>query len=465
MAGITQRRRALQAADNLLNELDIDQESPIDVFDIVSQLGLWLVFNRLDGLLGASVPKGNGGIMLTTQRGPSVQRYTAAHEVGHWLLDIDEPVFDNEDDIFRPTAEREQLAQLFAGQLLMPPPLVFSTCERYGISGDASATASVVYLAARDMGASYEAATRQLLNLDVISQASRDSLLTRKPAQVKTELCHGHRPKGLVDVWPVGMEGTESRISVTEGDEIVIALPENRTTGYRWLTNTEISVRGLRTASPEPDLFADESKQNHTLSRDSADQQSQTRSAADVNRALAKLPGNSGSRRILNNSNSIDHDNPASDPQVGNAPPSALEPLSASVRTIDDRFFAGWARVAPSATRNVRRAIAGRHDVALPEQLLPYSHVGRTGPSGTLDTAMIPASATGERLIALQSSGSGTTELDLSYTSAFDPQAPVTASFHLDLNVVQAPQVRYRRILLESLLDSDVDPNREHRKD
>src|SRR3954453_6948898 len=196
MASLARRRHALQAADELLNDLDIDQEEPIDVFDIIDRPGLWLVFNRRDSLLGATVPKGNGGIMLTTQRGPSVQRYTAAHEIGHWILDIDEPAFDGEADIFYPTADREQLAQLFAGQLLMPPPLVFATCARHGITADTDATGPAVYLVARDMGASYEAAARQLSNLDIISPVSRDALLARTPAQVKTELCHGHRPRG-----------------------------------------------------------------------------------------------------------------------------------------------------------------------------------------------------------------------------------------------------------------------------
>src|ERR1700710_900830 len=127
MASLARRRHALQAADELLNDRDINQDEPVDVFDISDRLALWLVFNRLDSLLGATLPKGTGGIMLTTTRGPSIQRYTAAHEIGHWILDFNEPAFDPDDDIFYPTADREQLAQLFAGQLLMPPPLVFKT--------------------------------------------------------------------------------------------------------------------------------------------------------------------------------------------------------------------------------------------------------------------------------------------------------------------------------------------------
>ena len=38
MATLAQRRRALQAADELLNELGIDQEQPVQVFGIIDEV-------------------------------------------------------------------------------------------------------------------------------------------------------------------------------------------------------------------------------------------------------------------------------------------------------------------------------------------------------------------------------------------------------------------------------------------
>src|SRR6266568_889706 len=114
-SSLARRRRALQAAAELLDELGADQEQSIDVFGAIEQLRLWLVFYPLKNLLGAIVPSGSGGVVLTTERQPSIQRYTAAHEIGHWLLDQDRLALDTEDDIFSPrAAERERLAQLFA---------------------------------------------------------------------------------------------------------------------------------------------------------------------------------------------------------------------------------------------------------------------------------------------------------------------------------------------------------------
>ncbi|MFC5679097.1 ImmA/IrrE family metallo-endopeptidase [Aeromicrobium endophyticum] len=448
-----------------MNDLDIDQEEPIDVFDIIDRLGLWLVFNRLDSLLGATLPKGTGGIMLTTQRGPSVQRYTAAHEIGHWILDFNEPAFDTDDDIFHPTADREQLAQLFAGQLLMPPPLVFETGARHGISSDASATAPAVYLTARDMGASYEAAVRQLSNLDIISPSTRDGLLARTPMQIKTELCHGHRPRGPVDVWPVDLGASGGEVALTEGDEVVLTLPENRTTGYRWMTPDEITERSTREDSPPPEPFAFDFSATGAA-RPARGEARRSRSTAAVNRALMRVPGNTAARRLLHDHGGSGHpatfdarnldaadgieerDRGGDDrPEIGEAR-SALEVTPASLGEVDDRFTAGWAQVPPSRVRAVRRAIAGRRDLALPESL--NGHLEEAAGSWTaLDPSTIPAAATGERLVALRSTGEGSLGLDLTYSLPFDPHAPAAATFHLEVRVSPTPQEEHRRTFLQ----------------
>jgi Zn-dependent peptidase ImmA (M78 family) len=464
MASIAQRRRALQAADELLNDLGVDQESPINIFDVVGQLGLRLVFNPLNSLLGAVLPKGDGGIMLTTQRRPAVQRYTAAHEIGHWILDIDEPAFDTEDDIYYPSVDRERLAQLFAGQLLMPPPLVFATCARYGISDAAGATGGAVYLVARDMGTSYEAAAHQMANLDLIGRTELRYLLSLTPAKIKTGLCRGHRPAGSVDVWPVDFSFAGSQVHVTEGDELFVALPENRTTGYRWLTDDEVRARGEREVAPPPAPFADGRKRPHPA-RQSEDIVVRSRSGADIKRALARIPGNADPRRIL----------PVQLTAGDEAGTETMEPTDrdsrwdisaatvkpAYLQVIEDRFQAGWAAVPLSAMRSVRQTIAGRQDLVLPEEVHAYR--SQQAPGESSDTGLranaLPVAATGYRLIALRSVGEGMHTFHLSYTSAVDPRAPAVESYHLDVVVSLTPQVQRRRQLLQVDLDDDaLDP-------
>jgi len=459
MASIAQRRRALQAADQLLSEFGVDQESPIDVFEIIDRLGLWLTFNPFESLLGAVVPKGDGGIMLTTQRRPAVQRYTAAHEIGHWILDIDQPAFDAEDSIFHPSIDRERLAQLFAGQLLMPPPLVFTSCARYGISDADDATGEAVYLVARDMGASYEAAARQLANLRIIDHARLDYLLSLTPARIKTELCHGHHPADAVDVWPLDDSFAGRYVEITEGDELFIALPENRTTGYRWLTEDEIRVRGEREMARPPAPFGQERDlQSPRPIGQPTEIAVGGRSAASIKRALARIPGDAGSRRIPSAQETAEGTETTGSADHGSRwDASAVTVQPPDLQVIEDRYEAGWAPVSQSAIRNVRRAIAGRRDLALPETVNAYLPHQRPGERGEgLDASAIPVASTGSRLIALRSAGEGTVSFGLSYTSAFDPQAPTVESYRLDVILSPTPQVQRRRKLLQVDLDDDA---------
>jgi hypothetical protein len=99
----------------------------------------------------------------------------------------------------------------------------------------------------------------------------------------------------------------------------------------------------------------------------------------------------------------------------------------------------------------VRRAIAGRRDLALPEAVRAYHTQpvpnDRQGTGLTPDA--IPVAATGHRLIALRCLGEGTCSFDRSYTSAVDPHAPTVETYHLDVVVSPTPQVQHRRQLLQ----------------
>jgi Zn-dependent peptidase ImmA (M78 family)/predicted secreted protein len=231
------RRRieAAEAAISLLDEAGIDQTRQIDVFGLCERLGLWLAFVPLDNALGAFVPTGSGGVLITTNRPLTVQRYTVAHELGHWRLDHG-VVTDRQEQIFgAPPAEQERLAQIFAGTLLMPAPLVMAILQRIRPSAE-PLTAERCYALAREAGVSYEAAVRQLVNLDQLSASSANELLRQRPLAIKTELGHGRRPvNGWADVWPVDERWDDHILTLRLDDEAVISLPENRSTGYRWM--------------------------------------------------------------------------------------------------------------------------------------------------------------------------------------------------------------------------------------
>ena len=251
--GRWQRRiQAAESAGRLLDELSVGQTEQIDVFGICEDLGLWLTFLPMDNLLGAFVPEGVGGVLVTTQRPIPIQRYTAAHEIGHWRLDHGHGLaLDGEEYVLGSTpVEREQLAQVFAGNLLMPPPLVFGVLERLGVSGH-PIEPEHAYALAREAGVSYEAAVRQLAHLDVISTDRIDVLRQSRPLQVKAALALGRRPvNGYADVWPVNEDWDDQLLALRVEDEVVISLPENRSTGYRWMLPNE--SRSIATSPPPP---------------------------------------------------------------------------------------------------------------------------------------------------------------------------------------------------------------------
>jgi hypothetical protein len=107
------------------------------------------------------------------------------------------------------------------------------------------------YALAREAGVSYEAAVRQLAHLDVITPDRIAVLRQSRPLHVKAALALGRRPvSGYADVWPVNEDWDDELLALRVEDEVVISLPENRSTGYRWMLPTE--RRSVATSPPPP---------------------------------------------------------------------------------------------------------------------------------------------------------------------------------------------------------------------
>jgi Zn-dependent peptidase ImmA (M78 family) len=103
----------------------------VDVFAAAFGLNLPLILKPLDGLLGAYIPEPTAGVLVTTARPLSIQRFTAAHELGHFRLDH-LPSLDDESILRRiamPTMAggpnmQEVEADAFAVAFLMPRWLI-----------------------------------------------------------------------------------------------------------------------------------------------------------------------------------------------------------------------------------------------------------------------------------------------------------------------------------------------------
>ena len=93
---------------NLGTEDRVTQEGGrVDVFEAAVRLEVPLLFRPLEGLLGAFLNDPIPGVLVTTRRPLSVQRLTAAHELGHQQLGH-KPSLDDE-SILGPTFANSDL--------------------------------------------------------------------------------------------------------------------------------------------------------------------------------------------------------------------------------------------------------------------------------------------------------------------------------------------------------------------
>ena len=86
------RLDAVAAAKQLHRDLDLQRRVTegaglVDVFEVIGELDIPLVFKRLTSALGLCLPAPLRGIMITTERGLHIQRFTGAHELGHAVLE------------------------------------------------------------------------------------------------------------------------------------------------------------------------------------------------------------------------------------------------------------------------------------------------------------------------------------------------------------------------------------------
>jgi len=235
-AVIAARRQGSRAAqmEHLGRHTLLDR--PIDVFGIIENAGIWLMFQPLGHLYGAYERAGDvAGILLNSKHPVSLQRFTAAHEYGHYKLGH-EPHLDGKEDIEALGKVAEEVAaQAFAADFVMPLQLVNRTLRRFGLPIAApQLSPHVVYRLALELGASYSATVTQLVALKKLSAQSASVFLKQRPIALKRDLA-GVRPEdSRADVWIVDKSQIGRELSPRVNDEIHVVLDEMPSTGFIW---------------------------------------------------------------------------------------------------------------------------------------------------------------------------------------------------------------------------------------
>lgn len=233
------------AAARLHARLHTDLSRPVDVFRIVQELGIWLNSRPLGNLFGFYLRRDEAlGICLNASHPETLQRYTCAHELGHHLLGHG----SNLDDAMAidgrggGTPGEERAAQVFAGSFLMPLGLVNRVLRRLGLY-DKPLAASDVYKVSRDLDVSFTAAVWRLRTLDRLDGSTAMAYANAGAAAAKASLRWGEPPHGSAraDLWVVESTDDDLIAKCRIGDEILLRLVENRSTGYVWQIETLVN--------------------------------------------------------------------------------------------------------------------------------------------------------------------------------------------------------------------------------
>jgi len=200
-----------------------------------------VIFRPLKGLLGAYLDDPDQGVIVTTQRPLPVQRFTAAHELGHVALGHEASI-DKEDILTRAlfvteaSYETPELqANAFATQLLTPPWLIVQHMKRQGWTFENLNDPVVVYQLSLRMGSSYSATCYALAESKSIDRPTCERLLRVKPRTIKQALAKPYRPETWYgDVWLVTERDNGMVMEGSRSDLVVLKFPEHASSGYVW---------------------------------------------------------------------------------------------------------------------------------------------------------------------------------------------------------------------------------------
>jgi Zn-dependent peptidase ImmA (M78 family) len=213
----------------------------VDVFAAIAELDIPLVFKPLNSALGLCLPAPLRGIIVTTRRTLHIQRFTAAHELGHVVLNhrgsIDREILERGPLV--PTNGRdlqEVAADAFAAEFLLPRWLYRHHIQSQGWTvARHLRNPDIVYQLSLRMGASYEATCWGLVSHQILPQGEVDELRRAQVARLKASLGEEFKPgNSWADVWRLTGKDDGAEIVGNPDDLIRIELEEAAGSGHQW---------------------------------------------------------------------------------------------------------------------------------------------------------------------------------------------------------------------------------------
>lgn len=240
------RLDAVAAAKQVHRDLDLERRvtegaGVVDVFEAIGELDIPLLFKPLTSALGLCLPAPLRGIMVTTKRGLHIQRFTAAHELGHVVLEhrgsVDREILER--GPLTPAGGRdlqEIAADAFAAEFVLPRWLYRHHIRTQGWTvARHLRNPDIVYQLSLRMAASYEATCWGLLSHQILPQGEVDALRKAQVAKLKASLGGEFRPgTSWSDVWRLTKRDNGARLVGNPDDLLRIELEETPGSGHQW---------------------------------------------------------------------------------------------------------------------------------------------------------------------------------------------------------------------------------------
>ena len=266
-------RAGAQAAGRIQRSLGLRQQiektgGAVNIFAAIHELDVPLLLRPLDGLLGAFLNFPSPGILVTTQRPLSIQRFTAAHELGHCILDH-QPSLDDDNILRRMPINAEPGQDLqeveadgFAVAFMMPKWLLALHMKRQHWTTPDLRRPNIVYQLSLRLGVSYEALCWTLVRYKMIPNKQARELLQTRPRFLKEALLAAYTPNNYRgDVWMLTDRDAGARIDGSRNDLFVLKLKEHSNGGYLWnieqLRESGFAIVGNEVESLESDSVGD----------------------------------------------------------------------------------------------------------------------------------------------------------------------------------------------------------------
>lgn len=233
-------------------------DRPVDVLGAIRKLSVLVLFRPLDSLLGAYLPTTGDapGMLLTTRRSLHIQRFTAAHELGHHALGHRTMSLDN-DVGFVARGEyaghdfQEVEADAFASAFLLPDWLLVAHARRHGWGKRDLAVPDTVYQLSLRLGASYTATCWALVQANIVGREVARRLVDTPPKDSKQRAIPDvQRDKWYSDVWTLSERDRGVQVLGNPDDVLVLALKEHVASGYIWDTSN-VESAGLKIEKDE----------------------------------------------------------------------------------------------------------------------------------------------------------------------------------------------------------------------